>query len=76
MQQVMKNAASLISNMYVLDQSDKHMITVPTDENGHLHLQGDAIDLFYRSTDVHSTKSIYLFPLRIPQKIKCLKRRL
>lgn len=45
------------------------MITVPTDENGHLHLQGNVIDLFYKSTDVHSTKSIYLFP----HKIKCLK---
>lgn len=52
------------------------MITVPTDENGHLHLQGDVIDLFYRSTDGHSTKSIYFFPLRIPHKIKCLKRSL
>lgn len=52
------------------------MITVPTDENGHLHLQGDGIDLFYKSTDVHSTKFIYLFPLRIPHKIKHFKRRL
>lgn len=38
------------------------MITVPTDENGHLHLQGDGIDLFYKSTDVHSTKFILSFP--------------
>lgn len=49
------------------------MITVPTDEYGHLHLQGDIIVLFYKSTDVHSTESIYLFPLRIPHKIKSLK---
>jgi len=47
----MENAASLTMNLYISDSADKYTITLPVNENGHLHLQGDVIIVCHKSAE-------------------------
>lgn len=76
MQQVVENAASLTMNLYISDSADEYMITLPTDENGHLHLQRDVIIVCYKYADkcVFNKINFCFSPKNPSFKKKCLKK--
>lgn len=77
MQQVMANAAALTINSYVLDSDDEYFTTLPTDENEHMHCQGDIIIVCYKSADRYAfKKKNFCFPLRLLNIINSLKKAL